>query len=82
MLLMTVASVLAILMIIGAIWVLLTPKILQAILVFSVVSLVASILFLFLHAPDVAITEASIGAGITTAVFLLSYKRISNDEKE
>lgn len=82
MLFMIVASVLAILMVGAAIWVLITPNILKAIIIFSVVSLVASILFLFLHAPDVAITEASIGAGITTAVFVLAYKRITNDEKE
>lgn len=71
------ASVLSILMIVAAVWVLITPNILKAIIVFAIVSLVASVLFIFMHAPDVAITEASIGAGITSAIFILSYKRIS-----
>ena len=70
-------SVLAILMVGAAVWVLIMPNILNAIIVFAIVSLVASVLFIFMHAPDVAITEASIGAGITSALFILSYKRIS-----
>ncbi|MBK5247346.1 MAG: DUF4040 domain-containing protein [Peptostreptococcaceae bacterium] len=71
------ASILAVIMVAAAIWVLITPNILNAIIVFAVVSLVASVLFIFMHAPDVAITEASIGAGITSALFILAYKRIS-----
>jgi uncharacterized MnhB-related membrane protein len=70
-------SVLAVIMVAAAVWVLITPNILNAIIVFAVVSLVASVLFIFMHAPDVAITEASIGAGITSALFILSYKRVS-----
>ncbi|MBK5263331.1 MAG: DUF4040 domain-containing protein [Peptostreptococcaceae bacterium] len=72
-----VVSILAVIMVAAAIWVLITPNILNAIIVFAVVSLVASVLFIFMHAPDVAITEASIGAGITSALFILSYKRVS-----
>lgn len=70
-------SVLSVLMVFAAIWVLITPSILNAIIVFAIVSLVASVLFVFMHAPDVAITEAAIGAGITSALFILAYKRVS-----
>lgn len=70
------ASILSIIMILAAIWVVITPNLLQAIIVFALVSLAASALFLFMQAPDVAITEAAIGAGMSTAIFIFSYKRI------
>jgi hypothetical protein len=70
------ASILSIIMVLAAIWVVLTPNLLQAIIIFALVSLVASALFLFMQAPDVAITEAAIGAGMSTAIFIFSYKRI------
>lgn len=70
------ASILSIIMILAAIWVVITPNLLQAIIIFALVSLAASALFLFMQAPDVAITEAAIGAGMSTAIFIFSYKRI------
>jgi len=74
--LLFVAGILSLIMVGAAIWVVLTPNLLQAIIIFAVVSLIASALFLFMNAPDVAITEAAIGAGLTTAIFLFSYRRI------
>ena len=71
------ATFLSFVMIATAIWVVLTPSLLKAIIIFAIVSLVASVSFIFMQAPDVAITEASIGAGITTAIYILSYKRVS-----
>ena len=43
-------------------------------------SLLLSVLFFFLRAPDVAITQASIGAALTTALFLLTIKRTERIE--
>lgn len=77
------AVILAVLMVGAAIWVVISKSLLQAIVVSAIVSLIASALFLFMQAPDVAITEAAIGAGMTTAIFIFSYKRLegSKDEK-
>lgn len=72
------AGILALIMVGAALWVVLTPDLLQAIIIFAVVSLIASALFLFMNAPDVAITEAAIGAGLTTAIFLFTYRRIQD----
>jgi uncharacterized MnhB-related membrane protein len=47
-----------------------------AILASGLVSLVASILFLVLAAPDVAMTEAAIGSGLTTFLFFFVLARI------
>ena len=45
------------------------------------VSLVASVIFLYLQAPDVAMTEAAIGAGITTLVFIIAVRKTERYEK-
>jgi uncharacterized MnhB-related membrane protein len=50
-----------------------------AILASGLVSLVASILFLVLAAPDVAMTEAAIGSGLTTFLFFFVLARIRSD---
>lgn len=47
-----------------------------AILAAGLVSLLASVLFLILAAPDVAMTEAAIGSGITTFLFFFVLGRI------
>lgn len=53
-----------------------------AILAAGLVSLVASILFLVLAAPDVAMTEAAIGSGLTTFLFFFVLARLRGAEKD
>ncbi len=52
-----------------------------AVIVSSVVSLLASILFLLMAAPDVAITEASIGAALTLIIFMFALFKMRKGEK-
>lgn len=47
-----------------------------AILSAGLVSLIASVLFLLLAAPDVAMTEAAIGSGLTTFLFFFVLGRV------
>lgn len=47
-----------------------------AILAAGLVSLLASIQFLLLAAPDVAMTEAAIGSGLTTFLFFFVLGRV------
>ncbi|WP_436346869.1 DUF4040 domain-containing protein [Natronorubrum sp. FCH18a] len=49
--------------------------VLSAIIVFGAYSLGMAILYTFLLAPDVAMTEAAIGAGVTTILLLLTIAR-------
>lgn len=42
----------------------------------GVVSLIASIIFLLLAAPDVAMTEAAIGSGLSTIIFFYALNRV------
>lgn len=50
-----------------------SKKMLDSILYLSLLSMVAVVGFVIMKAPDVAITEAVIGSGLVTAVFLLTY---------
>ncbi len=48
----------------------------SAIVAAGVVSLLASLVYLIVGAPDVAMTEAAIGSALTTVVFLFAWSRI------
>ena len=50
-------------------------NLLNAVIVLGAFSLVLSLIFYYLHAPDVAIAEAAIGSGFTTIIFLLAIKK-------
>ena len=67
--------VICIVMILAAILAVHTKSLLGAIIAAGVVSLFVSILFLILGAPDVAMTEAAIGAGLSTVIFLYALRR-------
>ena len=45
-------------------------------------SLFASVVYVVLAAPDVAMTEASIGSGLTTMIFLYAIRKTQKVESE
>jgi len=47
-----------------------TKDLLNAVILYAVFSLVVSMIWLLLKTPDVALTEAAIGAGVTTVLFI------------
>jgi len=49
-------------------------KLLPSVIALSVASLLLSLEFYLLHAPDVAIAEAAIGAGLTMAIFIFAIR--------
>ena len=53
-----------------------------AVVAAGLVSLFASVIYLLLAAPDVAMTEAAIGAGLSTVIFLYAVKKTANTEVE
>ncbi|MGL5259804.1 MAG: hydrogenase subunit MbhD domain-containing protein [Lachnospiraceae bacterium] len=53
-----------------------SKSLLNAIMIFMSYSLVMSIIWLLLEAPDLAITEAAVGAGITSILFFVTLKKI------
>jgi energy-converting hydrogenase B subunit D len=63
-------------MLCSAVAVLLFKDFLAALAAFAVVSLGLSVLFVILRAPDVAMTEAAIGAGLSSLLFALALRRL------
>ena len=57
-------------------------SLLGAIIAAGVVSLFVSILFLILGAPDVAMTEAAIGAGLSMVIFLFALSRTAGRDAD
>ncbi|HID15641.1 MAG TPA: DUF4040 domain-containing protein [Candidatus Atribacteria bacterium] len=55
---------------------------LKAVIASGGVSLIASIIFYLLNAPDVAMAEASIGAGLTIGIFIFALRRTRRWEGE
>ena len=69
--------VLMLLFLIGcALAVSLTRKLLTAVIIFMSYSLAMSVVWIVLKAPDLAITEAAVGAGMTSILFFLTLDRI------
>lgn len=82
MMIFTVISwILAVLVIAPAIYAVESKDLLSAAIAAGFADLAAAILFLVLQAPDVAITQAAIGAGITLAIFVYAIRRTERWEK-
>lgn len=73
--------VLGVIMIAAAIVAIVQKNLLSAIIAAGAISLLASVLYLVLAAPDVAMTEAAIGSGLTTLVFLFALNKIRKEDK-
>ena len=58
-----------------------TKDLLAAAILFSSYSLMMCLLWQHRGAPDVAMTEAAVGAGITTVLFLVAIGRTTRREK-
>ena len=71
---------LLVLLIVCAIAVNLTKRLLPAIIIFMAYSTIMAIVWAMLDAPDLAITEAAVGAGITSILFFLTLRRLSRIE--
>ncbi len=63
-----------IIMIIAGFLAVVFKKLLPSVIALSVASLLLSLEFYLLHAPDVAIAEAAIGAGLTMAIFIFAIR--------
>jgi energy-converting hydrogenase B subunit D len=53
---------------------------LSAVISAGLASLFASVVYVVLAAPDVAMTEASIGSGLTTMIFLYAIRKTQGED--
>ncbi|MCF0144954.1 MAG: DUF4040 domain-containing protein [Eubacterium sp.] len=72
--------ILLILLIVCAICVNLTRRLSNAIVVFMSYSSIMAIIWALLESPDLAITEAAVGAGVTSVLFFLTLRKLSRRE--
>ena len=52
-------------------------RLVSAVIIFMSYSAVMSILWFLLESPDLAITEAAVGAGVTSLLFFLTLRKIN-----
>lgn len=53
-----------------------SKNLLNSIIIFMSYSLVMSIIWTLLESPDLAVTEAAVGAGVTSLLFFMTLKKI------
>lgn len=70
------AVILLVLLVICAAAVSLSKNLTTSIIIFMSYSLVMSIIWMILESPDLAITEAAVGAGVTSLLFFITLKKI------
>ena len=72
----------AVILIAAAVYSIIQKDLLFAVLGTGVISLILSIFFYMLQAPDVAITEAAIGIALTTIIFIITIRNTTRDENK
>lgn len=73
---------LLIFLVICAISVCLSKKLINSIIIFMSYSCVMSVIWIMLESPDLAITEAAVGAGVSSILFFVTLKKIHAVEHE
>jgi len=81
MLILVMFLFLFLLIFVSALYAVFARDILFCVISLGVMSLAASIVFFLLNAPDVAITEAAVGAALTTAIYLFGVRRTEREDK-
>ena len=62
-----------------------TKKPMQAVIIYVAYSVIMSVVWILLESPDLAITEAAVGAGVTSILFFLTLRQlnlIDRDQKK
>ena len=63
-------------LIVCAISVSISKNLLNSVIIFMSYSLVMAVIWVLLRSPDLAITEAAVGAGVTSVLFFLALRKI------
>lgn len=79
---MTVELILLNFLLFCAVAVCLTKNLLSSVIIFMSYSAVTSVLWIFLRAPDLAITEAAVGVGVTSTLFFVTLTNINKLKEE
>jgi uncharacterized MnhB-related membrane protein len=69
-------------MIASSVYAIVQKDLLYAVMATGIISLILSILYYLLQAPDVALTEAAIGVALTTIIFVITIRNTVRMEDE
>lgn len=69
-------TVLLFFLILCALGVTVSKRLLVTVIIYMAYSTVMAVIWLLLKSPDLAITEAAVGAGVTTILFFLTLKKV------
>lgn len=59
-----------------------SKKLINAVVIFMAFSLAMSIIWIMLESPDLAITEAAVGAGVTSLLLFVTLKKVDSIDDE
>lgn len=68
--------VLLLFLIICAVGASVSKRIFTTVIIFMAYSTIMALVWVFLESPDLAITEAAVGAGVTSILFFITLKRV------
>ena len=74
--------ILLLFLVICAVAVSISKNLLNSIIIFMSYSLIMSMIWILLESPDLAITEAAVGAGVTSLLFFVTLKKIRAMKEE
>ena len=60
----------------------LSKRVMTALIIFTSYSIIMSIVWLLLRSPDLAITEAAVGAGVDGVLFFLTLRKLHLIDKD
>ena len=69
-------NILLIFLIVCAVSVSFSKNLLNSVIIFMSYSLIMSIIWSLLESPDLAVTEAAVGAGVTSLLFFMTLRKI------
>jgi len=75
-------SLIAIILVAVAIFSVMQKDLLYAVIGTGVISVILSVFFFLMQAPDVALTEAAIGIALTTIIFIITIRNTSRYEDD
>ncbi len=82
MIYVAILIIMGILLLATAIFAITHRDLLFAVMATGIISLILSLFFYLLQAPDVALTEAAIGIALTTIIFVITNRNTTRDEDE
>lgn len=59
-----------------------TKNLLSSVIIFMTYSLMACIIWVCLRSPDLAVTEAAVGAGVSSTLFFITLKNVNKLTEE